>query len=524
MDRQLKILTYFVFVLLALLIALPVIYTYSLVIFQDSHFTENIQKIDLQSIKLLFKSILWSGFVAGLSTLIGGLLGFLLYKTPLKYKTIYKLLLLMPLILSPYIWAVAWQDFFYLMFNNSHLLSSFAGVIWVQTLIYTPLAILIIGNALSNIDKSLEETALTMSSPKNTILKISLPLVKPAFWTAFVLIFIFSLSEFSVPALFGVKVFTTEIFTNFSAFYNYNLAIIQSTLLIIISLWLLWTEAQFLSKAPFLSVGSRGNTGYLFIFKKQQINIPVILNFWIVLSVLLPFFVLSFQALKSGYQSVYQAFKILQPAFIDSFIWAVTGSVISIIMALIFSYFSWQSKRREQSLIRWTNLILLITFGLPAMVYGISLIYFYNRPVLGWIYGSAAILVVGFVGKYGFIALKMLQNATRQIPFSLDEAAQLTSASIFKRFKTIYLPLMLPAILAVFVLNFILMSSDLAIPIMTFPPGTQPVSVKVFTMIANASQSLTSAMIFVFFTVTLSTVSLLYLILKNLMIPKHVHC
>ncbi len=523
MDRQLKILAYFVFVLLVLLIALPVIYTYSLVIFQDSHFTENIQNIDFQSIKLLFKSILWSGLVAGLSTLIGGLLGFLLYKTPLKYKTFYKLILLMPLILSPYIWAVAWQDFFYVTFDNNLWVSSVAGIIWVQTLIYTPLAILIIGNALSNVDKSLEEAALTISSPKNTILKISLPLVKPAFWTAFILIFIFSLSEFSVPALFSVKVFTTEIFTNFSAFYNYNLAIIQSTLLVVISLWLLWTESHFISKAPFLSVGNRGNTGYLFRFKKQRIYIKALLIFWVFLSVIVPFLMLSLQALKSGYQTVFQAFKILQPAFIDSFIWAATGSIIAIVVALIFSYFSWHHKRQEHRLIRWTNLILLTTFGLPAMVYGISLIYFYNRPVLGWIYSSVVILIIGFVGKYGFIALKMLQNTTRQIPFSLDEAAQLTGASTFKRFKTIYLPLMTPAILAVFILNFILMSNDLAIPIMTFPPGTQPVSVKVFTMMANASQSLTSAMIFVFFTVTLSAVSLLYLILKNLLISKNVY-
>ena len=523
MDKQLKILVYFGFTLLILLIAFPVIYTYFLVIFQDNYFLENVQKIDLQSITLLLKSMLWSGIVAAISTLTGGFFGFILYKTPLKHKILYKLILLIPLILSPYIWAVAWQDFFYLVFGNSRWLLSIAGVIWVQILIYTPLAILIVGNSLSNIDKSVEEAALTMSSPKNTILKISLPFVKPAFWTAFILIFIFSLSEFSVPALFGVKVFTTDIFTNFSAFYNYSLAIIQSALLVIISLWLLWTESHFLSKAPFLSFERRGNTGYIYKFENQRKFLSGLLILWIIISVIIPFIVLTYQAFKYGYQTVFQAIKILHPAFIDSFIWAATGSIISIILALIFSYFSWHPNRKEHRLVSWTNRILLIAFGLPAMVYSISLIYFYNRPVLGWIYSSATILVIGFVGKYSFITLKMLQNTTGQIPYSLDEAAQLTGALFFKRFRIIYLPIMTPTIVAVFILNFILMLSDLVIPIMTFPPGTQPVSVKVFTMMANASQSLTSAMIFVFFVVTLSAVSLLYLILKNLFIPKNVH-
>ena len=153
--------------------------------------------------------------------------------------------------ISPYILAVAWKDLFYLVFGDTGFISSNLGVILVLTTIFTPLSMLIIGNAFSNINAQLEEAGFVITSKRNVIFKITIPLIKHALISSFVLVFIFSISEFSVPAFFGVKVLTTEIFTQFSAFYNHSLAILQSALLIIICIILCFRRENILQMQAF---------------------------------------------------------------------------------------------------------------------------------------------------------------------------------------------------------------------------------------------------------------------------------
>ncbi|RLD43086.1 MAG: hypothetical protein DRI89_05520, partial [Bacteroidetes bacterium] len=222
--------------------------------FANNSFTDNLLLLDKATFLLLAKSCAIAFSIALFSTLFGTVLGFLLYKTNILFRGFFKISLLIPLFISPYILAVAWKDIFYFFFNNTSFLSSYIGVIMVLTIIFTPLSMLIIGSALSNINAQLEESGFMITNFRTVVLKIIFPLIKPALISSFVLVFIFSISEFSVPAFFGVKVFTTEIFTQFSAFYNHSLAILQSVLLVFICILLLFLDRKYIADAPFLSV------------------------------------------------------------------------------------------------------------------------------------------------------------------------------------------------------------------------------------------------------------------------------
>ena len=65
------------------------------------------------NLHLIGKSLLISIIVAILSTFIGTICGFLLYKLKFPFSGFYKLILLLPLLISPYIFAVAWKDGFF---------------------------------------------------------------------------------------------------------------------------------------------------------------------------------------------------------------------------------------------------------------------------------------------------------------------------------------------------------------------------------------------------------------------------
>jgi len=493
-------------------VVIPVIYTIGTALFVDVSFFDNLQLLDKETFFLLSKSIVVAFAIALFSTLFGTALGFLLYKTNIKSRSFFKIILLIPLFISPYILAVAWKDFFFIFFNSTNFISSYIGVILVLTTIFTPLSMLIIGNALSNINAQLEESGFVITNFRRVILRITLPLIKPALITSFVLVFIFSISEFSVPAFFEVKVFTTEIFTQFSAFYNHSLAILQSALLIIICVFLLFAERQYLADAPFLSIGSKGSSNKTYDIKRWSSLSLLFLFSWFFISILLPFTILFVQSFKEGISKFVQAFELLLPTFSSSIALAFAGALIIEVVGFSAAYYSTQQmKTKNKKSFDW---LLLIIFAIPSIIFGISLIKFYNHPILNFIYSSYAIILIGYVGKFSFISAKLIGNAIKQIPNSLDEAAQIQGITSYKRLIKILIPLIMPTLFVTFIISFIFSLGELGTTIMLYPPGTEIMPIKVFTIMANAPQSLTSSMTLIVFSITLFIIISFYFIVK----------
>jgi len=497
--------TYIAFVFF---IVVPVIYTFiTALISSDTLFL-----LEKQVYLLLAKSILIASIIALLSTIFGTILGFIIYKINVRFRQFLKLALLIPLFISPYIMAVAWKDFFYVLFGGNSLATSYFGLIMVLTMVYTPISILIIGSALSNIDSQLEDSGLVLTNLKSVILKIIIPLIKPALITSFILVFIFSISEFSVPVYFGVKLFTTEIFTQFSAFYNHSLAIIQSLLLVIVCIVLLFSERKYISDAPFLSVGSKGSNSRLINSSNINNSGFLILVSYFILSIVFPILTLIIQSTKGGFSAIERAFGLLLPTFADSVLLALVGTIIIVFVGFISAYYSVKSNRTTS--FDW---FLLLIFAVPSTIFGISLIKFYNQPALDIIYSSYAIILIGYVGKFSFISSKLIANSIKQIPSNLEEAAQIQGVKLSIKLRKILIPLILPSLFAAFIISFIFSLGELGTTIMLYPPGTEIMPIKVFTLMANAPQSLVSSMSLIVLTLTLLIIIGFYMLMKPLL-------
>lgn len=506
------------FILFISFVAIPIAYTLGTALFWGDSYNEKLQLLNKDMFFLLGKSCLIASSIAVLSTLLGTIFGFLLYKTNIKYRNFFKISLLLPLFISPYILAVAWKDFFYLLFNNTSIantdfISSSIGVILILTTIFTPLSMLIIGSALSNINAQLEESGIIISNFPNVIFKITLPLIKPAIFTSLILVFIFSISEFSVPAFLGVSVFTTEIFIQFSAFYNHSLAILQSSVLIFICVLLLFSERKYISDAPFLSISTKGTNNKIYNINNWNWLAYFLLFAWFFLSVVFPFVILFFQSFKDGTNKFLQALELLIPTFANSIGLAFIGAVIIVLFGFVSAYFSTQNKVGKTY-----DWLLLIVFAIPSTILGISLIKFYNTPTLDFIYSSYAIIIIAYVGKFSFISSKLIGNAIKQIPVSLMEVADIQGVSFFRRIQKILIPLITPTLFVAFIISFIFCLGELGTTIMLYPPGTEIMPIKVYTIMANAPQSLTSSMTLIVYSITLLLITIFYFIFKHLSI------
>jgi len=457
-----------------------------------------------------------SATVAILSTFIGTLCGFLLYKLKFPFSGFYKLVLLLPLLISPYIFAVAWKDGFFWLFGNAAAMYSQAGVIMVQTFVFFPLAMLISGSALSQIHSGYEEAGLMILSFRRMVVSIILPLIRPAMTISFLLILIFSLSDFSVPAFFGVRTFTTEIFTQFSALYNFPLAIGQSVLLLLVCFFLLMAEARYLADAPFFSISVKGS-----ISKKYEVQKLIILVhciFWVLLisALLIPVFILMVQSLGGRMLFFAQAFELMLPAAVQSIKLALAGALLTTVAGL------WAAYQKERKGKKFSNFLLLLTFIVPSTVLGIALIRYYNLPALNFIYGTSLILLIAYLGKFGFITSRIIGNGIKQIPVSLEEAASVMGITSNKIFLNISLPLLIPSLFTAFVLSFILCLGELGATMMVYPPDTELMTVKTFTISANAPEALTSSMTLVNLGITI-LLMILFFIAGKCIFKKYQH-
>lgn len=444
--------------------------------------------INQSTLFVIGKSLLMASLSALLATFIGGLCSFLLYKLNFTFNRFYKIALLLPLLISPYIFAVAWKDGLTLLFGNSASIYSEAGVVFVHTMVFFPLAMIIIGSALSQINAYFEEAGLMVVSFNKMLIKIVLPLVKPALNISFLLILIFSLSDFSVPAFFGVQTFTTEIFTQFSAFYNFPMAIGQSVLLLAICLLLMLAEARYLSDSPFFSISLKGSISKKYMLKKNIGCLHFALLMLLMLALILPVLLLVIQAFSGNGSYFSKAWQMLAPTVLPSLSIAFVASLIITLIGFVVAYSSAILKRNIP------NNLLLLAFIIPSTVLGISLISYYNTPYANFIYGSSLIILLAYLGRFGFIASRILANGLKQIPAALSEAAAVAGIHPLRTFYSIALPLLTPSLFAAFILTFILCLGELGVVIMVYPPGTELLNIKTFTISANAPLALTSSM------------------------------
>jgi ABC-type Fe3+ transport system permease subunit len=152
---------------------------------------------------------------------------------------------------------------------------------------------------------------------------------------------------------------------------------------------------------------------------------------------------LFYQSFNTGKDSFYKALKLLQPTFVSSISLAFISALILVFIGFTIAYFS-QKNKRISNYFDW---LLLLSFAIPSTIFGISLIKFYNHTTFNFIYSSVAIILIAFVGKFAFIAVKLINNGLKQIPKSLNEVGKIQGISTFSRLKNIIFPLLLPSIL-----------------------------------------------------------------------------
>jgi len=207
-----------------------------------------------------FFPLLKNSFIFGignclLTFFLGTSLAWIYERTNTPFKKIFAVMALVPFILPGILSTVSWilllspkigvlNRILMYLFNLERApfnIYSLAGMIWAQGVHLYPLVFLMMAASFRSMDMALEESS-TMSGAGNfsTFYRVTLPLMRPAFFSAMLIMFIRAIESFSTPALIGIpagiEVFTSKIYLALHLYpANFGLAGALAVTLLIIS-------------------------------------------------------------------------------------------------------------------------------------------------------------------------------------------------------------------------------------------------------------------------------------------------
>ncbi len=443
---------------------------------------------------LMLTSVVLGVGAAIFATVLGAPLGLVFARARLPAKRFLRIALIVPLVIPPYIMALAWvlltgpvglfaraagRDFL------SDWTYSLTGAIVVLGLTFYPLSMLATEAAARRVDARLEESALLAASPRRVFWRITLPLIGPTVAAAGLIVFVLALSEFGVPALLRVRVFTTEAFTAFAAFYDFGAGVALCAPLLVVAL-IVSVVIKFIIGERLLVTTRSMRLGLPLIFNRP-LRAAILLGIAVVIcaSSLLPIAALLFEATRIN--RIASAVSTSGTAIANSLWLAFAGATLIVALAAVLGYGRARARSRLRVLF---DPAFILLFAAPSTVVGIGIIGLWNREgLMGQVYSSQWVIVVTYIARFAPVAALMLAASVRQISTSSEEAAEVAGASWTHTFGRIVLPQLHTALMAAWVVSFIFCFGELGATILVAPPGESTLPVRVYTLIANTPSS-----------------------------------
>jgi len=514
---------FFLFILIGLFLltflAIPVVKVF-FVAFLDvntGHFTL-VNFKDFFNNSLFRESFANSIYVAGMSVIIATIISLPLayFTTRFNFKgsIIIQSLGFVPLIMPPFVGAVAIQLLFGANGTINLLLNDYLGftipfmdglngVIFVQSIHYFPFILINLTASLDNIDRSMEESAQNLGSYGFRLFRrIVFPLSMPGYVAGASLVFLKVFDDLGTPLLLNVNnMLAPQAYLRISSIgIDDPMGYVIAVILVVFSLFAMWIASLALKGKSYSTV-QKGGGGLakrsMYSWEKFIVYGIVILILLIVLSphfglTLLSFGTIwSYSLLPDGFTTDhYVAIFSETPEFmVNTLLYSSIAAFIDICLGTAIAYIVLRSKIRFR---HWLDYATMAALAVPGLVLGIGYlrtflgveIPFSDQPLATW----WVMLVIALAVRRLPYALRACTAALHQISRSLEEAAENLGANKTKVIYRIVVPLMSGGILAGFVTSFATAAVELSATIMLVAQESDsPLSYGIYVYMQSAA-------------------------------------
>jgi iron(III) transport system permease protein len=472
------------------------------------HFEEVLSgRLYVQALKNSLILGAWTGLF---SLIIGLALAWAVSRTVVPGKALIQVTASLSYLSPPFLTAIA---FVYLFSPNAGLINvlmrdvlglpfltfnvfSMSGLVLVTVLHTFPFVYLLASSALLSVDASYEEAAQILGASKlRTAISITAPLVAPAILSGTLLSFVNAIALFGSQAIIGlparIVTLPTRIYALFDYPPEYGLASALSLVFVLITVVALYLQRAFLARRSFVTLAGKGARPQLMSLGPARWVVLGLVVAAFIVAIILPYATLIAVSFSkswglnfwkgltlANYKFILFDYNVTQRAIMNSLGLAIVAASIAVLLGVLIGWIDLRTRIPGRKLLDYAALIPL---GLPGIVVAVALIQFWLAMPLA-LYGTLAILLLAYVGRYIPLGVRAANASLRQIDPSLEESAQILGASWLQTMREITLPLIRPGLFAGWLLVFVPVIQELSASILLFSSSSITLAVAVYNL------------------------------------------
>lgn len=513
-----NVVLFFSILILVVIVAVPVILIFITAFFENGKFNIiGVVKIlsDPDTYQALLNSLIIASGTTLVSTTVGTFFAWLVARTDLPLKKTMKALFLVPFMLPSFIGALAWKVLLSPRagYINKLLMTIFGlskapidiltigGIIAIESMYLFPFVFLQVESALERMDPTLEESARISGANLITITrKITLPLVMPSIMAGALLVALYSLAHFGVPAILGTekgiyniptKIYE-RIYASGGSFNAIRVGTILSTILVISAAIILKLQDIILNKGQYQIIAGKSMRPMVMKLRGLKVPLLIVSIVYIGITVILPtvtiFLVgglktygLNFELKNmtwNNYLKIFQ-WKMTKDAIWNSVYLSLGAAFITMLAGTMISYVIVKMKVRGKFILQFLG---VLPFSLPGTVIALGVILTWSGRFGINIYNTPWIIFVAYIARYMAFSIKSNSASLSQVSDSLEEASRACGATHWQSLKNIVIPLIKPGMVSAFFLIFLPALRELTTSVLLYGPTTRTIGVAIYAL------------------------------------------
>ncbi|MGH7070172.1 MAG: ABC transporter permease [Acetobacteraceae bacterium] len=378
---------------------------------------------------------------------------------------------------------------------------TFYGMVLVTALYAFPYIFVFTSAALDLVSSEMEEAANILGAGgMRTIFRITLPLVLPAILGGAIIVFLDTVALFGVPAVIAlparIRIMTLVLWQFFEFPVRAEAAAAYAVPLIFVTLALFLVQRLALGRKGYVALTGKGGARRLSDLGPWRWVMLGYALLVVALAVIGPYAALAQAAFSKAWglglswaNFTLGNFRLLlfhplsRDTIIHSFTYSAAAACVTVALALSIAYIV------SRKLVRGGGILTVLAMSplvVPGIVLGVAFYATYAPPPIA-LYGTAAILVIGYTTRFLPIAYVNSLAGVRSLNPEMEEAVRILGGGRLHAMRRVVVPLLKVNLVGSWLLVFIPAARELSTALFLVGPRTRVISVMMLDLSENGS-------------------------------------
>ena len=472
--------------------------------------------------QILLNTLTVSVTATVMALVFGFVMAWILTRTNVPGRHLFEQLMAVPYYLTPLLGALAWSllgapesgfvnQIWRALGGNGHLIdiNTAYGIAWVMALFEGSVAFVMIAAVMKSMDPALEEASQIMGASRlRTMLRITLPLVVPGVLGAAIFVFAEMLGSFAAALVLGTPsryyVITTAIYQLVQQYPpKIQIAAAMGVSLFAVMFFMLFLYRRIVMAGSYVTITGKAFRPRVADIGPLRYLLLGVCLLYLFAAVGLPLITLLYASL----QKIAVAFPAAGNWTLDNFRVAVTmnavrsalgnslllgfaTATIGVVLMGLLAWLIYRSRLPASGLIEY---VVMFPQAVPRLVFAFGLMWAWVVFPIP-IYGTLWLLLIAYLTVFLPLGVRTIAGVMLQIDKSLEECAQMCGASWGFRVRTVTIPLLVPGLVAAWLLLFIASVRELGASILLMGPHSKVITPSIVESWFGTSSELTAAL------------------------------